>query len=504
MTRAGPALGMATLLLAAACGGGSGDATTTTTLIAPSTSAASATTAASAPSTVATTATLPAPPALMQPGDTGALVQALRHYLECGGFGATAGNVFDNETVLAVRAAQEALGVPISGTPDNDTFYILGARCSIPRTLVFDNAEATQLVAGAVSPGGPDEYAFSGAKFQTLTVRPSGRVLLEIKGADGTVLLDSVEAITTFEIELPSTQNYSIRAITAGGGDIYSMAVTLPLALALPTAEPDTVVLDGVVFRVASRCAEPRPDGVTHVSWFDRGQTTGLWIAMTAGEFLGVMVDTGTAYDAHRDDIVFSEAGGRFIGRGHVFLRRAGGADEPFPVAFDVSAAAAQECLRLQGNGLRAVPLGARGNEVVDVVRREFGPPLQDTGWQPALSFGGCVGEELRFVRWPGLVVTLTDAATDYQPAGRRHFAAYTADGAVPLFDTAGLGPGNTLGQFRSIHGSVDVEFLVGLEVFFGTVGGDSASNGLGLNLTGDSNSSEVVSVTAGTAVCGE
>ncbi len=83
-----------------------------------------------------------------------------------------------------------------------------------------------------------------------------------------------------------------------------------------------------------------------------------------------------------------------------------------------------------------------------------------DTGWvDQAAEYGTCIGDTVRFVRWHSLQVFFTDGATDWAPAGARHFAAYVNTGAfeedsepLELLTAEGVGIGTTVGDLRAVY----------------------------------------------------
>jgi len=78
---------------------------------------------------------------------------------------------------------------------------------------------------------GMDVYVLRASAGQILDVQvdwSGGQVLLEISGADGTVLKHAAVGSTLWRDYLPSTQDYFVKVIAEGGAADYSLRVSVP------------------------------------------------------------------------------------------------------------------------------------------------------------------------------------------------------------------------------------------------------------------------------------
>ena len=100
-----------------------------------------------------------------------------------------------------------------------------------PVRLEFSAGATSVTVTGHVASYGTDLYVLRGMAGQTfdavLATSPTD-VLLEIRGADGTVIKRHVDGETTWWGLLPSTQEYYLKVVSFGSEADYALTVTLP------------------------------------------------------------------------------------------------------------------------------------------------------------------------------------------------------------------------------------------------------------------------------------
>jgi hypothetical protein len=113
--------------------------------------------------------------------------------------------------------------------------------------------------------------------------------------------------------------------------------------------------------------------------------------------------------------------------------------------------------LILNPTGIGDITFGSDADETVAQLSLVLGSPTEDTGWTP--SFETCPGTEARVVRWTSLQAFLTNGATEWAPAGTRHFFHYSqsvlAGGGVliELTTSNGIGIRSTLGELAGAYG---------------------------------------------------
>jgi hypothetical protein len=133
-----------------------------------------------------------------------------------------------------------------------------------PKPLRIDFADGTTAtVTGRVAGYGTDLYVLRATQGQTIDAVLSATppdILLEIWGADGTVLKRYVDGETTWWGILPSTQDYYLKVVSFGSEADYALTLTLPapspgtrsqvVGPALPGSSPRSA---GTVFLSATR-----------------------------------------------------------------------------------------------------------------------------------------------------------------------------------------------------------------------------------------------------------
>ncbi|MEZ4593827.1 MAG: hypothetical protein R3D55_22175, partial [Chloroflexota bacterium] len=101
----------------------------------------------------------------------------------------------------------------------------------IPQRISFAPGAISATVQGDVAAHVSDDYILSAAAGQTMTVvieSPNSNVLLTIVGADGIPLTNgNMSGATTWQGELPATQDYTIRAIGTLEPAAYTLTVTI-------------------------------------------------------------------------------------------------------------------------------------------------------------------------------------------------------------------------------------------------------------------------------------
>ncbi|MCB2223667.1 MAG: hypothetical protein KQH83_05770 [Actinobacteria bacterium] len=119
-------------------------------------------------------------------------------------------------------------------------------------------------------------------------------------------------------------------------------------------------------------------------------------------------------------------------------------------------------------DGLGIADFGGTPSDVVDAVRARLGfNETADSGWGPAWgSYGACPGTEYRQVEFQGLVLQFTDADL-FQPAGTRHFFAWSYDGTPAGIAPAGIDVGTTVADLQALYPTVVLAYD---DLYFGDV----------------------------------
>lgn len=101
----------------------------------------------------------------------------------------------------------------------------------IPQRITFDPGAISATVAGDVATHESDDYILAAQAGQTMTVNidsPNSNVLLTIVGADGIPLTNGLmSGATSWQGELPATQDYILRAIGTLEPSSYTLTVTI-------------------------------------------------------------------------------------------------------------------------------------------------------------------------------------------------------------------------------------------------------------------------------------
>jgi hypothetical protein len=102
---------------------------------------------------------------------------------------------------------------------------------TIPARIAFQPGTTGAIVDGRLAPQGQNEYTLRALKGQRMTVTivsPRNDVLLEIYGLeDGQPLVRVPMGARTWTGILPGTQDYSIKAVAAGGPTTYKLNITI-------------------------------------------------------------------------------------------------------------------------------------------------------------------------------------------------------------------------------------------------------------------------------------
>ncbi len=101
----------------------------------------------------------------------------------------------------------------------------------IPQRITFDPGAISATVAGNVAAHESNDYILAAQAGQTMTVNitsPNSNVLLTIVGADGIPLTNGLmSGATSWQGELPATQDYTLRAIGTLDPASYTLTVTI-------------------------------------------------------------------------------------------------------------------------------------------------------------------------------------------------------------------------------------------------------------------------------------
>lgn len=107
-----------------------------------------------------------------------------------------------------------------------------------PTRIRFEPGATSATVAGHIGQNGIDRYVLEALAGQTMEVRitsPDNDVLLDIWGADGTILKRHAVGAAYWAGPLPATQDYFIGAVSVGGETNYLLTVTISALEPAPT-----------------------------------------------------------------------------------------------------------------------------------------------------------------------------------------------------------------------------------------------------------------------------
>ena len=216
---------LAFVLLGGACGD---DATTETTEAgAATTTAPDDTTTTTAAAATTTAAAVPAGPAFIMKGESGAYVRALQIYLDCAGYGPIeVDGVFGDGTAGFVGKAQADEGKMATGEPDEETFALLSRECDRTRDISFAAGASAVEVAGNAAPGDDEVLELRVLEGQQMTVTVDGAVDVAIQGSDGGVL-HRPDGSLEIVVDVPSNQEYQL-TVSAAAPTSYSLTVEVP------------------------------------------------------------------------------------------------------------------------------------------------------------------------------------------------------------------------------------------------------------------------------------
>jgi len=160
--------------------------------------------------------------------------------------------------------------------------------------------------------------------------------------------------------------------------------------------------------------------------------------------------------------------------------------------------------LEFLADGLGIVDFGAAPPEAVGAVRDYLGfNATFDSGWGPAWGdYGACPGTEYRQVEFQGLTLQFSDVDR-FQPAGTRHFIAWSYDGTPAGIAPFGIDVGMTVANLQALYPTVVLAFD---DLWFGDVFRvDPGVAGLQLwgMLTGPNAGDTIIYITGGIG-CGE
>jgi len=124
------------------------------------------------------------------------------------------------------------IGIPAGGEP-------------VPVRITFPAGGTTATESGSLAALGMDVYVLRASAGQILDVQADwsgGQVLLEIWGADGTVLKHAAVGSTLWRDYLPSTQDYFVKVIAEGGAADYTLRVSVPARISFAPGAVSAVV----------------------------------------------------------------------------------------------------------------------------------------------------------------------------------------------------------------------------------------------------------------------
>ena len=131
-------------------------------------------------------------------------------------------------------AGETAPATSVTATPESPTFTPEPSTTTPelqPTRIQFQPGATSATVTGHVVAYGADLYvlrAMAGQTMDVLLTSPAIDVLLEIWGADGTVLKRHVDGETYWTGLLPVTQDYFIKVVSFGSEVDYTLTVTIP------------------------------------------------------------------------------------------------------------------------------------------------------------------------------------------------------------------------------------------------------------------------------------
>jgi hypothetical protein len=139
-----------------------------------------------------------------------------------------------------------------------------------------------------------------------------------------------------------------------------------------------------------------------------------------------------------------------------------GGAVAATPTSSGRPGTVPRPTLVLDPNGFDLARFGDPPPGVMAALTARLGKPDADTGWRPSPLLPACIGGEprrVRAVRWGGLRMYFSDAATAYAPKGTPHFNGYWLQhaavvGRARIATAAGITIGSTVAQLKAAYGA--------------------------------------------------
>jgi hypothetical protein len=155
-------------------------------------------------------------------------------------------------------------------------------------------------------------------------------------------------------------------------------------------------------------------------------------------------------------------------------------------------------------DGLGIVDFGAPPPAAINAVQGYLGAaPTSDSGWGPAWGdYGACPGTEYRQVTFQGLTLQFTDGDI-FQPAGTRHFFAWSYDGTPAGIAPYGVDIGTTVADLQALYPAVAIDYDDLYYGWFFRVETGTQGEQLWGTLTGSDPGDTVVYLTGGWG-CGE
>jgi hypothetical protein len=164
-------------------------------------------------------------------------------------------------------------------------------------------------VKGQVGPGQIDEYVLKAQAGQWMLVdifSPKSDVLLAVTGlSDGQPYLRSAAGATSWQGKLPTTQDYSLKAVSSGTTSPYTLQVTIPARISFKPGATSASVEDKLAAqdqdeyvlkaskgqKMTATIQSPRNDVLLEIYGFEDGQPL-VRVPMGATTWTGVLPAT--------------------------------------------------------------------------------------------------------------------------------------------------------------------------------------------------------------------
>ena len=293
-----------------------------------------------------------------------------------------------------------------------------------PVRITFPAGGTSAIVTGSLTATGQHVYVLRASKNQILDVEvdPSGgQVLLEIWGADGSVLKHGAVAGLLWRGYLPATQDYFVSLIAEGGAAGYTMRVSIPERISFSAGgtsarvdgsvqpkAPDLFALKASAGQEMEVVADSLSPGTMLAIWgFDgtilqaAGDPSRDWKGTLPGaqDYFIYLYNTSTSAGYRLD----------------VSIPPAGGEPPPVRIRFPAGATEARVTGSLKESGQAVYVLEALKNQLMDV-------QVDTVGGQVLLDIWGADGTVLKHGAVAGL------AWRGYLPATQDYYLKLTAE----------------------------------------------------------------------------